>query len=321
MDLQILGFALAAGLVAALNPCGFAMLPAYLTLVVVGNDGEARTRTAAVGRAMTATAAMALGFVAVFGTFGLVVAPLAASVQKYLPAITVVIGVSLVGLGAWMLTGRQLTLMLPKPSRSAPTARLGSMFGYGLAYAIASLSCTIGPFLAVTSATFRGGSILDGVLAYLAYGLGMTVVVGVLATSVALAGSTVTAGFRRLLPHVNRIGGGLLVLVGLYVGYYGVYELRLYLGDGDPSDPVIEAAGAIQQALAGWVDGIGVLPMLAVLVALILGAVVPGRWRAGRRKHGEQQFGARQQDQARRDVTDDTGETPQGRAGRPHLPG
>jgi len=287
MDLQTLGFALAAGLVAALNPCGFAMLPAYLTLVVVGNDGQTRRRTTLVGRALAATAAMALGFLLVFGTFGLVVAPVAASVQQYLPAITVVIGAGLLGLGVWMLTGRELTVLLPKLSRGAPTARLGSMFGYGLAYAIASLSCTIGPFLAVTSATFRSGSVLDGVLAYLAYGLGMTLVVGVLATAVALASSTVTTGFRRMLPHINRIGGGLLVLVGLYVGYYGVYELRLYVGDGDASDPVIEAAGVVQETMAGWVDSIGVLPLLAVLAALIFGAIVfrrrkrCRRWRAG----------------------------------------
>lgn len=284
MDVETLGFALTAGLVAALNPCGFAMLPAYLTLVVLGDDGEARSRAAAVGRALVATAVMALGFLVVFGTFGLIVAPLAASVQRYLPVITVVIGVSLIGLGGWMLAGRQLTLLVPKLSRGAPTARLGSMFGYGLAYAIASLSCTIGPFLAVTSATFRGGSILDGVLAYLAYGLGMTLVVGVLATAVALASSTVTTTARRLLPHINRIGGGLLVLVGLYVGYYGGYELRLYFGDGNASDPVIEAAGQIQQLLAGWVDSTGVLPLLGALAVLIVGSVVLGRWRTRKRR-------------------------------------
>ena len=33
---DLVGLAFAAGLVAALNPCGFAMLPGYLTLVVRG---------------------------------------------------------------------------------------------------------------------------------------------------------------------------------------------------------------------------------------------------------------------------------------------
>lgn len=279
-----LAFALAAGLVAALNPCGFAMLPAYLTLVVIGDGGEARSRATAVGRALVATAAMALGFLVVFGTFGLLIAPLAASVQQYLPAITVVIGLSLVALGIWMLTDRQLTLLLPKPVRGAPTARLGSMFGYGLAYAIASLSCTIGPFLVVTSATFRSGSLLGGVAAYLAYGLGMALVVGVLATAVALASPAVITGARWLLPHINRIGGGLLVLIGCYVGYYGVYELRQYFGNGNTTDPVIQAASAIQETLAAWVDSIGVLPLLVVLGMLVLSAALLGRHRVARRQ-------------------------------------
>ena len=270
-----MGFAVAAGSVAALNPCGFAMLPAYLTLVVVGGDAD-RSRTAAVGRALAATVAMAAGFLLLFGMFGLVIAPVAASMQKYLPAVTVVIGATLIGLGVWMLTGREITILLPKSRRGAPTGRLGSMFGYGLAYAIASLSCTIGPFLAVTTASFRGGSVVGGVAAYLAYGAGMALVVGVAATAVALAGTTVITGARRLLPYVSRIGGALLILVGLYVGYYGVYELRLFFGGGDARDPVIAAAGAIQQSLAGFVDGIGVVPLLAVLTLVVLGAVLLG---------------------------------------------
>ncbi|MGQ0716103.1 MAG: cytochrome c biogenesis CcdA family protein [Pseudonocardiales bacterium] len=273
MDLDTIGFALAAGLVAAVNPCGFAMLPAYLSLVVAGEQ-EQSGKVAAMARALAATAMMALGFLLIFGTFGLVISPLAASVQQYLPAVTVVIGAGLVALGVWMLRGREITLLLPKPGRGAPTARLGSMFGYGLAYAIASLSCTIGPFLAVTAGTFRSGSVLDGVLAYLAYGGGMALVVGVLAVATALASSAVVRGTRRLLPYVNRISGALLVVVGLYVGYYGIYELRLYLGDGSASDPVVDAAGQLQGVLARWVDRIGPLPLLLLLAVLLGGAVL-----------------------------------------------
>ncbi|MDN5858684.1 MAG: cytochrome c biogenesis protein CcdA [Pseudonocardia sp.] len=283
MNAQTLGLAVAAGLVAAFNPCGFAMLPAYLALVITGTDGRARSRTTAMGRAVAATVAMTLGFLVVFGTFGLVVAPLAVSVQRYLPVITVVIGAALVALGGWMLAGRELTLLLPKPGKGAPTARLSSMFGYGVAYAIASLSCTIGPFLAVTSATFRSDSFLGGIAAYLAYGAGMALVVGVLAISVALAGTAVTTGFRRLLPHVNRISGGLLVLVGGYVGYYGIYELRVFFAGGAAHDPVIAAALAVQQTLVGWVVGIGVVPLLAALAVLVLGAILLTRRRVRRR--------------------------------------
>lgn len=264
MDTQTLAFALAAGTVAAVNPCGFAMLPTYLALVVGSS----------VARALGATAVMALGFLTVFGGFGLVVSGLAASAQAYLPWVTVVVGVALVLGGVWLLAGRELPATARARVGAAPTHRLGSMFGYGVAYALASLSCTVAPFLAVTGATFRSGSVVGGVLAYAAYALGLTLVVGVLATATALASTTALTRMRRALPYVARVSGGLLVVVGLYVTYYGVYEVRLFQYGGDAADPVIDAAAAVQQRLAGWVDAVHPAWWGAVLAGLVLAGLV-----------------------------------------------
>ena len=149
-----------------------AMLPAYRALVVWGEDVG---RRAAVGRALAATAAMAAGFIAVFGGFGVLTVSAAATVQRYLPYVTVLIGIILVALGIWLLAGREITVLagLAHGVRWAPTARLGSMFGYGISYAVASLSCTVGPFLAVTAAGLRG-SVVGAVAVYVAYAAGFT---------------------------------------------------------------------------------------------------------------------------------------------------
>lgn len=277
----MIGLAFAAGLVAALNPCGFAMLPAYLALVVRGDaDGEHSDALTALGRALAATAAMALGFIAVFGTFGLLTIAAASTVQRYLPYVTVIIGVVLVAVGVWLLLGRDLMALIPTAgTRWAPTARLGSMFGYGLSYAVASLSCTVGPFLVVTGMAFKGGSRLGGVLVYVAYAAGFTLVVGALAVAAALASSAVADRMRRIIPYLNRISGTLLVVVGLYVGYYGLYEVRLFYLGGDPADPVIAAAGRLQGAVAGWVHQHGAWPWVIALVVLS-GAALLVAWRA-----------------------------------------
>jgi cytochrome c biogenesis protein CcdA len=266
---DLLGLAFGAGLVAALNPCGFAMLPAYLTLVVRGDETG---RLRALARALVATAAMAVGFVAVFGLFGLLTISAASTVQRYLPYITVLIGISLVALGVWLVTGRELVMpeWLSRGPRWAPTARLGSMFGYGVSYAIASLSCTVAPFLAVTGASLRGGTIIDAVSVYLAYAAGITLVVGALAVATAFASSALTERMQRVLPFVNRLSGSLLIVVGLYVGYYGVYEVRLFEANGNPHDPVVAAAGRLQGALAGWVYRQGAWPWLALLIVLLI---------------------------------------------------
>lgn len=306
MDRGLVGLAFAAGLVAALNPCGFAMLPAYLLLVVRGPRPAERALTAekspnsrrqctlgarsatspvgALGRALAATLGMALGFLTVFGLFGALTISAANTVQRYLPYGTVVIGIVLVALGVWLLSGRDLTALTPRPlgPRWAPTVRLGSMYSYGVSYAVASLSCTIGPFLAVTAAGFKG-SVVTGVSILLAYVAGLTLVVGVLAIAAASASSALADRLRRVLPFVNRISGALVVLVGFYVGYYGVYELRLFTGNASPRDAVISWAGRLQGALAGWVHQHGVVPWAVALFVLVAGAVAAAWYRRVRR--------------------------------------
>ncbi|BAX91851.1 cytochrome c biogenesis CcdA family protein [Mycobacterium shigaense] len=286
MNQGLVGLAFAAGLVAALNPCGFAMLPAYLLLVVRGErEGSA---LGGVGRALAATAGMALGFLTVFGVFGALTISAAGVVQRYLPYATAAIGIVLVALGAWLVAGRELAALTPRSlgPRWAPKAgqrsRILGMYSYGVSYAIASLSCTIAPFLAVTAAGFRGGSVAGGVLIYLAYVAGLTLVVGVLAMAAVTASSALTDRLRRVLPLVNRIGGLLLIVVGLYVGYYGLYELRLLYADADPQDAVISAAGRLQGPLAGWVHQHGLWPWIAALAVLVIAALAAARRRRTR---------------------------------------
>lgn len=269
-------------MVAALNPCGFAFLPGYLGLVIAGSS-DAPSRSAALARAGAATVAMSAGFVTVFGLFGLVISPLIASVPKYLPFATVLIGLGLIGLAIWLLAGKEVPMMLPRLSGGAPTARLRSMYGYGLGYAVASLSCTVAPFLAVISTTFKQGSVITGVLAFIAYAVGMAITVGVAALAVALAGSSAAGTIRRILPHVGRIAGVIVLLTGLYVTYYGYYEIRLFFTDAGPNDSIIEAAASVQSWLARRVDTLGVWPLLAAL-AVLAGVAMGWRLLSRRRR-------------------------------------
>lgn len=280
MPSDLIGLAFSAGMVAALNPCGFAMLPAYLALVVRRHgDGPLR----ALGRAALATSAMALGFMAVFGSFGLLTVSVASVVQRYLPYMTMLIGSVLIALGIWLLSGRELVIgSMGKGSRWAPTARLWSMTGYGVGYALASLSCTIGPFLAVTGSSLGAASAPGAMGVYLAYAAGFVLVVGTLAAAVAVTSSTLVDRMRAVLPYVNRAGGLIMVAVGLYVAYYGWFELRLFGSEVGVDDPVITSAGRIQRALAGFVYTNGALPWLVVLIALAAAALAVTRTRRRR---------------------------------------
>ncbi len=246
-----LTLAVAAGMLAAVNPCGFALLPAYLSVLVLGDDSPGPAR--AVGRALALTAWMTVGFVAVFGVFGLVISPVAGQVQQYLPWFTTFFGALVALAGLWLLAGRELPrLQLGRGSGRAVTRTAPAMVGFGMSYAAASLTCSIAPFLALVVASFRSGSTGEGIALFVAYSAGMGLLVGIAAVAVALARRGVVASLRRTGKWVPRVSGLLLLLVGAYVAWYGAWELRV-LGGGDPADPVIEAAARLQRILADWV--------------------------------------------------------------------
>ncbi|MEQ8439825.1 MAG: cytochrome c biogenesis CcdA family protein [Ilumatobacter fluminis] len=262
--------ALTAGMAATVNPCGFALLPAYLSAFVGLDDSAARTT--AVARGMKVSLVLTAGFIAVFGIFGLVISGVASELQRYLPWATIVIGIGLVGLGIYLLTGRQIMLNIPKLQKGGADGTLLSMFLFGVSYAVASLSCTIGPFLAVTSTTFRNENYLSGVMVFVLYGLGMGLVVSVLTMAVALAKDGMVAKFRSLLPKMNKIAGVLLVIAGFYVAYYGYYEVQLFFFDGELDDPIIDAGESVQSWLQGLMPDTGNYWQWVIGALVLLGA-------------------------------------------------
>jgi cytochrome c-type biogenesis protein len=284
LSLDTMGLAFGAGLLAAVNPCGFALLPVYLSLFVLDDQS---TRLVAAGRALRATAAMTVGFAAVFAAFGLAVAPVAGSVQRYLPGFTVALGVVIIAAGGWAVSGHPLPALrrrrISRPPGGRPvTASLASMAGFGASYAIASLGCTIAPFLAVVVTAFRAGSTTEGVTLFLAYAAGMGLVVGTAAVAVALARGGLLQRMRRAGPVVARAAGALLIVAGGYVAWYGAWELRVLHG-GAGADPLVEAAGGLQRWLAEAIQEFGGWGFLAVLLLLLATA---GLWRWTRHHAG-----------------------------------
>ncbi|QDY10028.1 cytochrome c biogenesis protein CcdA [Micromonospora sp. HM134] len=268
--------ALTAGMLGAVNPCGFAMLPAYLSLLVAGPaDGRGT-----VGRALTAAAGLTCGYVVVFGAFGLAVAPLADWLRPRLPWLTVTLGLGLLALGCWLLAGRRLPT--PRPSARAPrlTRSLPSMALFGMAYALASLSCSIAPFLAIVVTSLQAGSTLRGLALFVAYAIGMGLVVAVAALGVALLRGRVVRGLRGVGAWVPRLSGLVLLVAGGYVAWYGWYEVRLAQGRHDAfGDPVVVGAARVQRTLVTALDTAGPAVLAGLLVVLLAVAALRHRTR------------------------------------------
>jgi len=219
-----LAYAFTAGLVAAVNPCGFPMLPAYLSFFI-GTDDEEVAGGTRVPRALLSGLAVSVGFLAVFAGLGIPINAGVSWIYRLMPWFTIVIGVAMAALGIAMLGGYRLKVAIPRLDRGGKDRRFRSMVLFGVSYAIASLSCTLPIFLTYVAGTARRSNYASGLLAFLAYGAGMTLVLLVLSLALALARDGMVRRMRAVLRHVDRIAAGLLVVVGAYLVYYGIYAL------------------------------------------------------------------------------------------------
>ena len=215
-----LALAFTTGMVATVNPCGFAMLPAYLSFFLgVERDRATTSRALVVGTAVTA------GFVGTFAVVGLVVNHVTRSVYEVAPWVSLVIGGALSVVGVFMLLGFDPTVRLPRLDRGGRTGGVGSMTLFGISYAVVSIGCELPIFLVAMSGAF-GKNLASGALYFVFLGLGAAAILVSLSITLALARQSLLQLMRRVLPYVNRIAGGLLVVAGAYVAWYGWFEIR-----------------------------------------------------------------------------------------------
>ncbi|MEI7886425.1 MAG: cytochrome c biogenesis CcdA family protein [Actinomycetes bacterium] len=281
----VLALAFSAGMVATVNPCGFAMLPAYLAYFLGLETPRAATDSATAAersngldpvrnpvlRALAVSGCVTLGFLLVFGVMGFAWSSVSGLIGRRLPYITILVGIALILLGIAMLLGFEPVLKLPGIELSTEGREMTSMFIYGISYAIASLSCTIPIFIGIVSTTLDRRSFAAGVSTFVAYGLGMGATLAILTVAVALTQQGILRAFRRLLPYVNKISGGFLILAGLFVGYYAAVEIHELNSGGSTS--VVQSARDVQSSLQRWVERVGG-GQLALAAVIILGAAV-----------------------------------------------
>ncbi len=225
-DILPLGYAFGAGMAAAVNPCGFAMLPAYLGLYLGTSQAESSSGYAnqRMGQAYLVSLLVTAGFVLLFGVVGLLISAGARVLIGLFPWIALVIGVLLVGTGAWVLAGGGLyTSLGDRLAAQVGDVRQTNIRGYflfGITYATASLSCTLPIFLAVVGSSMAAGSFLGAVSQFVLYALGMGTVILLLTISITLFEGAMLGLLRRALPYMRRAGAVLLILAGAFIVYY-----------------------------------------------------------------------------------------------------
>jgi cytochrome c-type biogenesis protein len=222
-----LGYAFGAGMVSAVNPCGFAMLPVYLSLYLGADESRYHQRPwfYRLGRAVWVTAVVSAGFGLLFGVIGILVSAGGSVLLGVMPWLSVLIGVCLILLGIWMLLGKHLSLDI----MTRISARIGDprsisvkgFFLFGIGFGASSLGCTLPIFLVVVGGSLSAGDFFPGLLQFLWYILGTASVLLILSLGMAfIKGGIVLSFFRKIIPYVNVISAILLILAGAYICFY-----------------------------------------------------------------------------------------------------
>ncbi|MCY3926294.1 MAG: cytochrome c biogenesis CcdA family protein [bacterium] len=267
--------ALSAGFISAFNPCGFAMMPAYLSYFL-GIEGDKRLSPAqSVLRGLGVGLTLCCGFMAVFAAIGALAATVLSrsAIESRVAWVTFVLGILMGAVGIAMLWGFEPKLRLPRLQRGGESRGLGSIFLFGASYAVVSLGCTMPVFFGTVVSAFTSRDFFDGLLVFLAYGGGLCAVIMLLTLAMAVARTEVIAKMRRILPHVNRISGCFLVVVGGFLALYGWWEVQVLRGNL-MTNVLVDLSLDAQGALSSWAAAAGPARLAVAAGFLVVGILL-----------------------------------------------
>ncbi|WP_420451731.1 cytochrome c biogenesis CcdA family protein [Ilumatobacter sp.] len=260
-----IGLAFAAGLVATVNPCGFAMLPAYLSYFMGLDGADDESARPGLGPALKVGAIVSASFLVVFATTGLLINAGVRSIIEWISYVALGVGVVMMILGVAMLRGFETNIGFLKAGHGASSRDTASIFTFGVSYALASLSCTLPVFLSVVVGSLASANFASGLATYIAYAAGMSTVLIALTIAVAMAKHRFVRRLRSALPYVHRISAGFLIVAGAYITWFWFDDLSSDAGEQS------QAAGVVDRWSATLTNAIG---NNSGLVGLTLGGIV-----------------------------------------------
>jgi cytochrome c biogenesis protein CcdA len=262
--------ALTAGGLAVVNPCAFPLLPAFLAFYLGADEERLPAAPTRALQGVVVGALVATGFLGVFALLGVPLTLGLSAIADAVPWLGLATGGALACTGLVVLTGAAVHLPARMQLRVQPRRRrtAGAMVLFGVGYGAASLGCTLPVFLALLGASLGAAKLTI----FLAYAVGMGVVLTALAVAVAFAREGLARVLRRLLPHVGRLSGLLLVASGGYLVYYWA---RIRFGDQLTlaDDPVVGFVSRYSGQLEGFARRHGD-PFIAVAAAAVVLAVL-----------------------------------------------
>jgi cytochrome c biogenesis protein CcdA len=209
-------FIFSAGMVAAFNPCGIAMLPSFITYLI-GSDGTQQSLFRSIVKGLWLGVSMTAGFLTIFVIAGFLLTVLGRTLIYVFPILSFIMGILIILLGLGMLVGKKVSLPLGsfdvKPGK-------WSVYFYGMAYAITSLSCTLPAFLFVITESIQGHSSILILLKFTVYAVGMGIVVTVICIGSLISKQYAQRFLRNNMGIIQYLSAIIITVSGIYISYY-----------------------------------------------------------------------------------------------------
>ena len=262
------------GVLAAVNPCGFVLLPTYL-IFFLGTREEPNLKTGErLRRALVVSSGISLGFLALFFVIGVISRLFTQWIELNAKYASLAIGIVLVIGGARMLTGWTPKFAMPQIG-GVQTKTFRATVLYGVAYAVASIGCTIGFLTTAVFGSIALHGFISGVLSILLYGLGMAMLVTALTVSLAFAKTGILTIVRNQLHLIQRLGAIFVTLTGIYLVFYwyaAISETR--------SASFVTRIERWQTKVASFLQQQGAIRLAIVLSIVVIVAIVVSRRKA-----------------------------------------
>ncbi len=257
------------GIFAAVNPCGFVMLPTYLMYFLGLEGSRPGTQRASVQRALLVSAATSAGFITVFVIVGAITRLFTSTIQENAKYISLVIGIALVVLGCFMLAGWKPAFATGQfGAGKQRTQTFVSMFGFGVAYAVASIGCTIPFLVSAILGSFASKGFLSGVISVALYGVGMALLVTALTVTLAFASGGLLRFLRNGLKYMDRVAAVFIIFTGMYLTWYWYSAIS-----NRGSDGLTSQVEGWQGIVVNFLQRQGVWKLALVLGLLVSGAI------------------------------------------------
>lgn len=256
------------GVMAAINPCGFVLLPTYLVYYLGSElNREQESRATTLRRSLAVGAAVSSGFVGLFLVVGIISRAFTSAIVTNSKYASLVIGVLLVAMGIAMFLGWKPPISQPDVSVKRQRT-VWNMFLFGIVYAVASIGCTIGFLTSVILGSVNRQGYVSGVLSITMYGLGMGLLVTSLTVALAFTRVGLLNSLKKGLRWFDKVSASFVTLTGLYLSWYW-YSSITSRGSGS----IITRIDRVQTDVAGFLANIGAVP-LAIGFVVVIGIAV-----------------------------------------------